>query len=168
VTVRVWPNPDGSCHSRNVANPTKGPAMRIADLIARKGSAVLTVPPEAPVSNLLEVLAERNVGAAVVCEGDRLAGIVSERDVVRHLHHRGASLLDAPVSEIMTTVVATCRLEDDVQTLSRTMTERRIRHIPVVDDQERLTGIVSIGDVVKTRIDQLEEHRDQLEAYISG
>ena len=142
--------------------------MRIADLIARKGSAVLTVPPDAPVSNLLEVLAERNVGAAVVCEGDRLAGIVSERDVVRHLHHRGASLLDAPVSEIMTTVVATCRLEDDVQTLSRTMTERRIRHIPVVDHQERLTGIVSIGDVVKTRIDQLEEHRDQLEAYISG
>jgi CBS domain-containing protein len=168
VTVRLWPNPDGSCHSRNVANPTKGPAMRIADLIARKGSAVLTVPPDAPVSNLLEVLAERNVGAAVVCEGDRLAGIVSERDVVRHLHHRGASLLDAPVSEIMTTVVATCRLEDDVQTLSRTMTERRIRHIPVVDDKERLTGIVSIGDVVKTRIDQLEEHRDQLEAYISG
>ncbi len=142
--------------------------MRIADLIARKGSAVLTVPPDAPVSNLLEVLAERNVGAAVVCEGDRLAGIVSERDVVRHLHRRGASLLDAPVSEIMTTVVATCRLEDDVQTLSRTMTDRRIRHIPVVDDQERLTGIVSIGDVVKTRIDQLEEHRDQLEAYISG
>ncbi|WP_433033408.1 CBS domain-containing protein [Actinomycetospora sp. CA-053990] len=142
--------------------------MRIADLIARKGSAVLTVPPDAPVSNLLEVLAERNVGAAVVCEGDRLAGIVSERDVVRHLHHRGASLLDAPVSEIMTTVVATCRAEDDVQTLSRTMTDRRIRHIPVVDDQERLTGIVSIGDVVKTRIDQLEEHRDQLEAYISG
>jgi CBS domain-containing protein len=168
VTVRLLPNPDGSCHSRNVANPTKGPAMRIADLIARKGSAVLTVPPDAPVSNLLEVLAERNVGAAVVCEGDRLAGIVSERDVVRHLHHRGASLLDAPVSEIMTTVVATCRLEDDVQTLSRTMTDRRIRHIPVVDDQERLTGIVSIGDVVKTRIDQLEEHRDQLEAYISG
>ena len=68
----------------------------------------------------------------------------------------------------MTTVVATCRAEDDVQTLSRTMTDRRIRHIPVVDDQERLTGIVSIGDVVKTRIDQLEEHRDQLEAYISG
>lgn len=142
--------------------------MRIADLIARKGSAVLTVPPDAPVSNLLEVLAERNVGAAVVCEGDRLAGIVSERDVVRHLHQRGAGLLDAPVSEIMTTVVATCRFEDDVQTLSRTMTERRIRHIPVVDGQERLAGIVSIGDVVKTRIDQLEEHRDQLEAYISG
>ena len=142
--------------------------MRIADLIARKGSAVLTVPPDAPVSNLLEVLAERNVGAAVVCEGDRLAGIVSERDVVRHLHRRGGGLLDAPVSEIMTTVVATCRFEDDVQTLSRTMTERRIRHIPVVDDQGRLTGIVSIGDVVKTRIDQLEEHRDQLEAYISG
>jgi CBS domain-containing protein len=142
--------------------------MRIADLLARKGSAVLTVSPADPVASLLEVLAERNVGAAVVCEDDRLAGIVSERDIVRHLHHRGAPLLDAPVSEIMTTVVATCRATDDVQTLSRTMTEKRIRHVPVVDDQERLTGIVSIGDVVKSRIDQLEEHRSQLEAYISG
>ena len=142
--------------------------MRIADLLARKGTAVLTVPPDAPISQLLSVLAERNVGAAVVCEDDRLVGIVSERDVVRHLHHRGAELLAAPVAEIMTTVVATCRPGDDIQTLSRTMTERRIRHIPVCDDQDRLAGIISIGDVVKSRIDQLEEHRDQLEAYISG
>jgi len=142
--------------------------MRIADLLAQKGSAVLTVSPDDPVASLLEVLAERNVGAAVVCEDDRLAGIVSERDVVRHLHHRGASLLDAPISEIMTTVVATCRATDDLQTLSRTMTDKRIRHVPVVDDAGKLTGIVSIGDVVKSRIDQLEEHRSQLEAYISG
>lgn len=142
--------------------------MRIADLLARKGNDVLTVEPDARVRSLLSALAARNVGAAVVCEGDRLAGIVSERDVVRHLHHRGASLLDVPVSEIMTTLVATCRTSDDVQTLSHTMTERRIRHVPVVDEEERLAGIVSIGDVVKSRIDQLEEHRDQLEAYISG
>ena len=142
--------------------------MRIADLLSRKGTAVLTVTPDDPVTSLLAVLAERNVGAAVVCRDDRLAGIVSERDIVRHLHRRGAELLDAPISEIMTTVVATCRATDDVQALSRTMTERRIRHVPVVDDEERLTGIVSIGDVVKSRIDQLEEHRDQLEAYISG
>ncbi|MDD7940169.1 CBS domain-containing protein [Actinomycetospora lutea] len=142
--------------------------MRIADLLARKGRAVLTVPPDAPISQLLSVLAERNVGAAVVCEDDRLVGIVSERDVVRHLHHRGAGLLTAPVAEIMTTDVATCRPADDIQTLSRTMTERRIRHIPVVDDREHLAGIISIGDVVKSRIDQLEEHRNQLEAYISG
>jgi CBS domain-containing protein len=151
-----------------IVAPTEGPAMRIADLLARKGPDVLTVEPDAPVAALLAVLAARNVGAAVVCEGDRLAGIVSERDVVRHLHHRGAALLDASVSEIMTKVVATCRASDDVETLSRTMTDRRIRHVPVVDDQERLTGIVSIGDVVKSRIDQLEEHRSQLEAYISG
>ncbi|MEJ2860836.1 CBS domain-containing protein [Actinomycetospora flava] len=142
--------------------------MRIADLLARKGTAVLTVEPGDPISGLLAVLAERNVGAAVVCESDRLVGIVSERDVVRQLHHRGAELLGAPVAEIMTTVVATCRATDDLQTLSRTMTERRIRHIPVVDEADRLAGIVSIGDVVKSRIDQLEEHRDQLEAYISG
>jgi CBS domain-containing protein len=142
--------------------------MRIADVLARKGTSVLTVPPEAPVTELLELLAARNVGAAVVCADDRLAGIVSERDVVRHLHRRGAELLSAPISEIMTTLVATCRREQDVQELSHTMTERRIRHVPVVDDEERLIGIVSIGDVVKSRIDQLEEHRDQLEAYISG
>ncbi|GAA4805357.1 CBS domain-containing protein [Actinomycetospora chlora] len=142
--------------------------MRIADVLARKGTSVLTVPPEAPITDLLAVLAERNVGAAVVCEGDRLAGIVSERDVVRHLHERGADLLAAPVADIMTTVVATCRAHEDVQALSRTMTERRIRHVPVVDGDGKLTGIVSIGDVVKSRIDQLEEHRDQLEAYISG
>lgn len=142
--------------------------MRISDLLARKGTAVLTVPPDAPVTELLAVLADRNVGAAVVCDGERLAGIVSERDVVRHLHHRGVGLLDVPVARIMTTIVATCRGGDDVETLSHTMTERRIRHIPVVDDDQRLAGIVSIGDVVKSRIDQLEEHRDQLEAYISG
>lgn len=142
--------------------------MRIADLLARKGTAVLTVPPDAPISELLAVLADRNVGAAVVVEDDRIAGIVSERDVVRHLHQRGGDLLAVPIAEIMTTVVATCRAGDELQTLSRTMTERRIRHIPVVDEHEHLAGIVSIGDVVKSRIDQLEEHRDQLEAYISG
>jgi len=142
--------------------------MRIADVLTRKGTSVLTVPPDAPVTELLSLLAARNVGAAVVVEGERLAGIVSERDVVRHLHQRGAGLLAAPVSEIMTTLVATCRGSEDVQELSRTMTERRIRHVPVVDDQERLTGIVSIGDVVKSRIDELEDPRAQPEAYSSG
>src|SRR5918998_4102269 len=108
LTVKVWPNTEGPCHPLRVAHPTKGTAMRIADLLAHKGNAVLTVTPDDPVASLLEVLAERNVGAAVVCEDDRLAGIVSERDVVRHLHRRGAALLDAPISAIMTTVVATC------------------------------------------------------------
>ncbi len=142
--------------------------MRIADVLASKGRAVVTVVPSDPVRALLAALAERNVGAAVVCEDDGLAGIVSERDVVRHLHDRGAALLDAPVSEIMTTLVATCRPSDTVETLSVTMTERRIRHVPVLDDDGKLAGIVSIGDVVKSRIDQLEEHREQLEAYING
>jgi CBS domain-containing protein len=142
--------------------------VRIADVLAVKGSAVLTVEPDQPVTALLAALAEQNVGAAVVCEGDRLAGIVSERDVVRRLDEIGAALLDRPVADIMTTVVATCRPEDEVQTLSVTMTERRIRHVPVVDRDGRLAGIVSIGDVVKNRIDQLEEHRTQLENYISG
>jgi CBS domain-containing protein len=154
--------------SSHPANPTKGPAVRISDVLASKGHAVVSVVPTDPVRALLAALAESNVGAAVVCDDDRLVGIVSERDVVRHLHARGGALLDASVSEIMTTVVATCRPADTVEALSVTMTERRIRHVPVLDDDDRLTGIVSIGDVVKSRIGQLEEHREQLEAYING
>lgn len=142
--------------------------MRIADVLATKGHAVVTVGPDDLVTDLLGALAGRNVGAAVVLDGDRLAGIVSERDVVRHLHQRGAAMLDVPVAEIMTAVVATCRPRDTVENLSVTMTERRIRHVPVLDDAGKLAGIVSIGDVVKSRIDQLEEHREQLEAYING
>lgn len=90
------------------------------------------------------------------------------RDVVRRLHETGAALLDRPVADIMTTLVATCRPEGEVQALSVIMTERRIRTSAVVDADGRLVGIVSIGDVVKNRIDQLEEHRTQLEAYVSG
>lgn len=142
--------------------------MRIADILAGKGRDVVTVAPPDSVTTLLAALAERNVGAAVVLDGEQLAGIVSERDVVRALHEQGPDALSAPVSSIMTAMVATCTLDDRVEHLSVTMTEKRIRHIPVIDGHGALAGIVSIGDVVKSRIDQLEEHREQLEAYISG
>lgn len=141
--------------------------MRIADLLSGKGSFVLSIAPSASVTDLLAVLAEHNVGAVVVGDDDGLAGIVSERDVVRQLYERGPELLAAPVSDVMTTVVATCRPGDDVETLTVLMTEKRVRHVPVVDDAGSLVGIVSIGDVVKSRIDQLEGDRRQLEAYIS-
>ena len=141
--------------------------MRIADLLNGKGAFVLTIGAAAPVTELLGALAEHNVGAAVVTEDGRITGIVSERDVVRRLHQRGPELLAAPTGDIMTTVVATCRPTDDVETLTVLMTEKRVRHVPVVDDAGSLTGIVSIGDVVKSRIDQLEGDRRQLEAYIS-
>jgi len=139
--------------------------VRIADVLRGKGSSVATVDPSASVAELVASLAEHNVGALPVIEAERLVGIVSERDVVRHLHERGADLLTAPVADIMTTVVATCRADEDVQSLSRTMTERRIRHVPVVTDG-RLTGIISIGDVVKSSLDQLQFERDQLDSYV--
>jgi CBS domain-containing protein len=140
--------------------------MRIADLLRAKGSEVATVPPAVSVSGLLEDLSRHNVGAMVVLDGDQLVGIVSERDVVRKLNERGASLLTAPVSEIMTSQVVTCGPDEMVNSLAAIMTERRIRHMPVVDGGQ-LVGIVSIGDVVKSRIEQLESDREQLESYIA-
>jgi CBS domain-containing protein len=140
--------------------------MRISDVLRGKGTDVATVPPTAAVSELIDALARHNVGALVVVDGDSVVGIVSERDVVRQLHARGAALLDAPVTEIMTTEVVTCVPTDHVDSLAATMTERRIRHMPVVVDGQ-LAGIVSIGDVVKSRIDELETDRQQLESYIA-
>ena len=122
--------------------------MRIRDILTGKGTCVVTVSPADTVTALLAALAEGNVGAAVVLDGARLAGIVSERDVVRALHGEGPDALAAPVSSIMTTMVASCRPDDLVETLSVTMTEKRIRHVPVLDGDGALAGIVSIGDVV--------------------
>ncbi|OXM61629.1 CBS domain-containing protein [Amycolatopsis balhimycina DSM 5908] len=141
--------------------------MRIADLLRKKGSAVATVTPETTVTTLLAGLAEHNVGAMVVVAPDgSIAGIVSERDVVRRLNEHGPGLLDGPVSEIMTKLVASCGPDDSVDQLSVLMTERRIRHVPVLVDG-RLAGIISIGDVVKNRMEQLEQSQEQLQAYIS-
>ena len=139
--------------------------MRIADVLRSKGSSVATVPPWTTVTELLGELAKHNIGAVVVLTPDGVAGIVSERDVVRRLAERGAAVLDRPVSEIMTTSVFTCTSNDTVESLSVMMTERRIRHVPVVDNG-RLAGIVSIGDVVTRQISQLQEEQAQLEQYI--
>ncbi len=141
--------------------------MRIADVLKNKGAAVVTISPETTVTELLAGLTELNIGAMVVIgPGGGLAGIVSERDVVRKLHERGSSLLAQPVSEIMTTVVATCTPRDTVDHLSALMTENRVRHIPVLDGG-RLAGIVSIGDIVKTRMEELEAEQEHLQAYIT-
>ncbi|GAA4067735.1 MULTISPECIES: CBS domain-containing protein [Actinomadura] len=140
--------------------------MRIRDILRRKGDTVTTVRPEATVRDLLATLAQHNIGAAVVSpDGTAIAGIVSERDVVRRLHEHGAALLDRPVTEIMTAEVRTCAPDADVDDLRRTMTEHRIRHLPVVEGG-RLAGIVSIGDVVKSTIDELESEREYLVGYI--
>jgi CBS domain-containing protein len=140
--------------------------MRISDVLRNKGAAVATITPETSVAALLTELSVHNIGAMVVVSPDGLAGIVSERDVVRSLHEIGAELLRRPVSDIMTTLVATCSPDDSLDSLSALMTTNRVRHVPVVVEG-RLTGIVSIGDVVKTRMEELEREQQQLQAYIN-
>ena len=142
--------------------------MKISDLLRRKGTLVVSVRPEQSVTELIDLLAEHKVGALVVSsDGHVVDGIVSERDVVRRLQQAGAALLTSPVRDIMTTQVRTSPPDTELDELMRVMTDGRFRHVPVVDGG-RLVGIVSIGDVVKHRIDELQSERDQLTAYITG
>jgi CBS domain-containing protein len=140
--------------------------MRIADVLRNKGAAVTTINPEATVRELLAGLAEQNIGAMVVVGDEGLVGIVSERDIVRELHVHGASVLSRPISKIMTSAVATCTKADTVDEISMLMTKHRVRHVPVLDGK-KLIGIVSIGDVVKTRMGELEAEQQQLQSYIT-
>ena len=141
--------------------------MRIADVLKSKGSEVATVSSSTTVAELLALLAEYNIGAVPVVDGETVVGIVSERDIVRRLHSSGTGLLETATSEIMSTHVTTCSPGDAVADLAKIMTERRFRHMPVVVD-EKLVGIVSIGDLVKARIDLLESEAEQLQSYIAG
>ncbi len=142
--------------------------MRINEVLAAKPSQdVVTVRPDATVRDLLAQLAEHNVGALIVSsDGTGVEGIVSERDVVRRLQE-DESVLGSPVSAIMTADVHTCGPHQAVNDLMQVMTERRIRHVPVLEGG-RLTGIISIGDVVKSRMSELEFERDQLDSYVHG
>ena len=140
--------------------------MKIADVLRSKGDGVVSIHPDETVAQLLALLEDRGIGAVVVSrDGTDVAGIVSERDVVRHLHRSGAAIVEGPVSAIMTSDVTTAGREDDLETTARVMTDQRIRHLPVLVDG-RLHSIVSIGDVVKFRIDSLQSERDQLVGYI--
>ncbi|WP_076261825.1 CBS domain-containing protein [Intrasporangium flavum] len=143
--------------------------MKISDVLRAKGSGVISVQPDETVSGLLGLLEEHRIGAVVVSsDGTTVEGIVSERDVVRHLHSTGAGILEAPVSQIMTSEVSTGTAADDIATLATTMTEQRVRHVPILDEDGRLVAIVSIGDIVKHRLSELQSERDQLRDYISG
>ncbi len=141
--------------------------MRVSDVIRAKGNAVVTVEPQIDVRTLLGVLAEHGIGAAVVStDGETVEGIVTERDIVRALASRGATVISEPVSAIMTSDVKTSPPDAPVVDLMRTMTEGRFRHVPVVADG-KLAGIVSIGDIVKNRVGELEVERDSLSRYIT-
>lgn len=142
--------------------------MRISDILRVKGTNVVTVTPDSDVTQLLALLAEHRIGAVIVSrDGSRVDGIVSERDVVRSLAARGAGVLHEAVSAIQTTQVRSVSPDAAVEEVERLMTEHRFRHVPVIDDG-MLMGVVSIGDVVKHRIDELETERSSLEGYITG
>jgi CBS domain-containing protein len=142
--------------------------MQISDVLRIKGNRVVTVRPDSDVRHLVAVLTEQRIGAAVVSgDGRSVDGIVSERDVVRALAEHGVTVLEQPVTAIHTAQVHVVRPDTHVEELMRLMTDRRIRHVPVVADGV-LCGLVSIGDVVKNRIDELENERAALTNYISG
>jgi CBS domain-containing protein len=142
--------------------------MSVAHILSHKGTGVVTAQPGDDVASICRILAENRVGAAVVTEPGTgaIAGIVSERDIVRALAGHGAGAITWPVSEIMTRAVVTCSPDDSIDALMAVMTERRIRHVPVVV-QGRLSGIVSIGDVVKRRIEDAEREAEEIKRYIA-
>jgi len=143
--------------------------MHVHNILKVKGSAVATVAPDASLGEATALLRDHGVGALVASrDGRTIDGIISERDVVRALAAHGASTLGHQVSSAMSTEVTTCRGDDTVDQLMGMMTERRIRHLPVVDDDGKLDGIISIGDVVKARVGQLEIENDQLHDYIQA
>lgn len=144
--------------------------MKIASILKHKGEFVATISPEDKVSRLLEVLSEHNIGAVVVTDdADNVKGIASERDIVRGASELGKKVFKQPVSSIMTDVIATCTVDSSVEELMVTMTEERVRHIPVLDEESgQMVGIVSIGDVVYARIDHLEDEKKNLVNYITS
>lgn len=141
--------------------------MRISEVIGQRAGQVVTIASTATIAELLQLLREHSIGCVVVSDdGKHVDGIVSERDIVGRLAEGAIdSPNDVTVSAIMTTTVHTCGTGDDLETLARLMTERRIRHVPVLADGE-MKGIVSIGDIVKARLDQLERERDHLVNYV--
>lgn len=142
--------------------------MLVSNLLEQKGPGVATVQSGASVATVVADLARHGVGALVVSpDGQAIEGIVSERDIVRRLSELRMALLSEPVSAIMSTAVQTCTPEDDVASIMSLMTEHRIRHVPVVE-HGRLCGIISIGDVVKSRIGELEKDRHELMEYITA
>ena len=143
--------------------------MSVEAILAAKDREVRTVAPDATVGETLRRLRDERVGALVVsADGATVAGIVSDRDVLHAIADRGAAAMDEGVRDVMTEKVLTCSARDPVGAIMATMTNRRIRHVPVVDGAGRLCGIVSIGDVVKHRLDEIGREAEAMREYISG
>jgi CBS domain-containing protein len=143
--------------------------MRACDILTLKGDAVRTIGPAETLGAVCSVLRTAGIGALVVSgNGLQIEGIISERDVIAALVSGGPGALEEACSGFMSTTVVTCSPDDEVERLMHVMTEQRIRHLPVIDSSARMTGIVSIGDVVKARLGQLESENQALFGYITG
>ena len=140
--------------------------MTVEWIIKEKGRAVTTASAGASLATIAATLAEKRIGAVVIMENDTIHGIVSERDIVRAIARHGGEALAMPVGNWMTAKVVTCRLEDTINDVMQKMTSGRFRHLPVVE-KGKLSGIISIGDVVKKRIEQVEQEADQIREYIA-
>jgi CBS domain-containing protein len=142
--------------------------MKVRQILESKGPAVATIAPERTIEEAIGELGKRRIGSLVVIDdAGRLIGILSERDVVASMAERGLDLTERTVRDLMTTTVTTCRPDDDVNDVTVKMTRGRFRHVPVID-QGKLAGLISIGDAVKARIEELEHERAQLQDYISS
>ncbi|ARQ01246.1 CBS domain-containing protein [Pseudorhodoplanes sinuspersici] len=140
--------------------------MTVKTILSQKGSDVATIAPTANVADAIKILCERKIGALVITgAGGRIIGIVSERDIVRMFGAHGAAALDMPLTEVMTRKVVTCEPADKMPEIMELMTTGKFRHLPVLEE-DRLVGIISIGDVVKMRLAQLEHEQDALRDYI--
>lgn len=143
--------------------------MKIAQILSNKGPFVATIMPGASVKHLVDELKRHNIGALIVSEDGRaILGIVSERDIVRKLADYNGEVSNLKVSDIMTTQVTTCTAEDSVEDLMVTMTQQKFRHVPVVEDDGSLFAVVSIGDLVKYRMEELHDERAALINYITN
>jgi CBS domain-containing protein len=141
--------------------------MFVGQILGAKGSKVVSTTAEATIADVARLLRRERIGAVVVTEADRLCGIISERDLARGLADYGAELLEMKVGQLMTSEVVTCTPEDGIDHLMQSMTHGRFRHLPVLQDG-RMIGIISIGDVVKHRLEELEAETHQLQDYIAG
>jgi CBS domain-containing protein len=141
--------------------------MTVGAIIAKKGDVVVSIPAEASVMEAVNLLAEKRIGALPVMDGSEVAGVVSERDVIYRLRSDGPAMFEWPVAKVMTAPAITVTRDVSVLAALSQMTQRRIRHLPVVEER-RLIGIVSIGDLVKFRMDRIEEEAQAMRAYISG
>jgi CBS domain-containing protein len=139
--------------------------MTVRAILDTKGHDILSVEPDAKLSAAVKILSERRIGAVLVMSGGHIEGILSERDIVRVLGARGAAVLDEPVSAVMTRKVVSCREKDTVSSIMERMTTGKFRHLPVVED-DKVVGLISIGDIVKWRVKEFENEQEALREYI--